>query len=214
MILENKLGRLTDAYTEYVKYSANAAADPARREQAALNAIAIAQKMMPPDSAVKEGVSEPAAFKVIDAVTNYKTLFPNGKNLSGAVLTIGSIYFNRKMFAKAAEYYDLIIAKGIENDEHYEALFLLGQCHFGRENWEAASKCFEKVWKNTVQDARKNQAYKLLLQSEFSRAKQAFASQAYKDAAQIFLSIESRYPGSEYGDVVLFKAGESFDPNR
>ena len=211
VILENKLGRLTDAYAEYVKYSANTAADPARREQAALNAVAIAQKMMPPDSSVKEGVLEPAAFKVIDAVTNYKTLFPNGKNLSGAVLTIGSIYFNRKMFAKAAEYYDLIIAKGLENDEHYEALFLLGQCHFGRENWEAASKCFEKVWKNTVPDARKNQAYKLLLQSEFSRAKQAFASQAYKDAAQIFLSIESRYPGSEYGDVVLFKAGESFE---
>ena len=85
VILENKLGRLTDAYAEYVKYSANTAADPARREQAALNAVAIAQKMMPPDSAVKEGVLESAAFKVIDAVTNYKTLFPNGKNLSGAV---------------------------------------------------------------------------------------------------------------------------------
>ena len=211
VILDSKLGHAADAYAEYLKYSANASADPARREQAALNAIAIAQKMMPPDSSVKEGVLEPAAFKVIDAVNNYKSLFPNGKNLSGALLTIGSIYFNRKMFAKAAEYYDMIISKGSENDEYYEALFLLGQSHFGRENWEAASKCFGKVWKNAAGAVRRSEAYKLLLQSEFSRAKQAFGSGAYKDASQIFLSIETRYPGSEYGDVVLFKAAESFE---
>jgi TolA-binding protein len=211
VILDNKLSRTADAYAEYLTYSANVSGDPVRREQAALNAIAIAQKMMPPDSSVKEGVLEPASFKVVDAVNNYKALFPKGKNLSGALLTIGSIYFNRKMFAKAAEYYDIIIGKGEENDEYYEALFLLGQCHFGRENWEAASKCFDKVWKNTSGAVRKSQSYKLLLQSEFSRAKQAMASQAYKDASQIFLSIETRYPGSEYGDVVLFKAAECFE---
>ena len=211
VILDSKLGRSADAYTEYLKYSTNVSADSVRREQAALNAIAIAQKMMPPDSSVKEGVLEPASFKVVDAVNNYKALFPNGKNLSGALLTIGSIYFNRKMFSKAAEYYDQIIDKGQENDEYFEALFLLGKSHFGRENWEAASKCFDKVWKNASGAVRRSEAYKLLLQSEFSRAKQAFASGAYRNASQIFLSIETRYPGSEYGDVVLFKAAESFE---
>ena len=210
LILDNKLNRSADAFGEYINFS-RSNADRGRREQAALNAIAIAQKMLPPDSAVAAGKIEASAGKVIEAVNNYKEIFPKGKHLGGALLTAGSVYFNRKMFEKAAEYYDLIISKIQPGEEYYEALFWLAQCHFGKENWEMASKTFEQVWKNSTNEAQRGMAQKFLLQSEFSRAKQAFAAQSYKNAAEIFLSIENRYPGSEYGDAVLFKAAESFE---
>ncbi|HEX7511544.1 MAG TPA: tetratricopeptide repeat protein, partial [Chitinivibrionales bacterium] len=211
LILDTKLNRNKEAYTEYLGLSKLSGIDAQRREQAALNAIALSQKMLPPDSAVEEGKIETSAGLVIDAVNNYASLFPNGKSLGSVLLTMGSIYFNRRMYTKAAQSYQAVIDKIAQGEDYFEALYLLGQCHYSIENWELASKAFEKVWKNSPNDQRRAAAQKFLLQSEFSRAKQTFAAQAYKAAAEIFLSIETRYPGSEYGDAVLFKAAECFE---
>jgi TolA-binding protein len=211
VILDNKLNRPADAFTEYIKFSKAKGTDPQRREQAALNAIALAQKTLPPDSVVEAGKIEASAAHVIEAVNNYKELFPDGKHLAGVLLSMGSIYFNRKMYAKAAESYTAVIDKIPPGEDYYEALFLLAQCHFGRENWEAASKAFDQTAKNSPSAMRRDAARKFFLQSEFARAKQVFAAQGYRNAAEIFLSIENRYPGSEYGDAVLFKAAECLE---
>jgi tetratricopeptide (TPR) repeat protein len=211
VILDTKLDKSSQSYDDYLAFSRMKDADEKRREQAALNAIAIAQKLLPSDTAAEEGKLEAPALKVIEAVNNYKALFPAGKSLPTVLLSAGSVYFNRKMYANAAEYYDLIVKKGTVNEDYYEALFLLGQCHFGKENWDLAAQSFEKVWKGSTDLARRGKAYKLLLQSEFSSAKQAFASGTYAKAGEAFLSVDQKYPGSEYGDVVLFKAAESFE---
>jgi cellulose synthase operon protein C len=211
VILDTKLDKGAQAYDNYLVFSKMPNADAARREQAALNAIAIAQRLLPADTAAEEGKLEGPALKVIDAVNNYKTLFPAGKSFSAVLLSAASVYFNRKMYANAAEYYDLIVKKGTVNEEYYEAEFLLGQCHFGKENWDLAAQAFEKVWKGSADATRRAKAYKLLLQAVFSSAKQAFASGAFARAGEAFLTIDQKYPGSEYGDVVLFKAAESYE---
>jgi|GEM_PF-998204 cellulose synthase operon protein C len=211
LILDSKLEKGAQAYDNFLAFSKMAGADSARREQAALNAISIAQRLLPTDTAAEEGKLDGPALKVIDAVNNYKTLFPAGKSLSKAILSAASVYFNRKMYANAAEYYEIIVKKGAVNEDFYEAEFLLGQCHFGKENWELATKAFEKVWKGSSDPSRRSAAYKLLLQSEFSLAKQTFESGAYGKAGEEFLAVDQKYPGSEYGDAVLFKAAESFE---
>jgi tetratricopeptide (TPR) repeat protein len=211
LILDTKIDKSAEAYAEYIKFSRIKNADGLRREQSAKNAIAIAQKMLPPDTSVEEGKLEVPALKVIEAVNNYKELFPDGASLNSVLLSAASVYFNRKMYANAAEFYETIIKKAEVNENYYEALFLLGQCHFGKENWELAARSFEKVWKSSTDSARRAKAYKLLLQSEFSNAKQAFASGAFAKAGDAFVAIDQKYPGSEYGDVVLFKAAESFE---
>jgi TolA-binding protein len=213
IILESKLNRGGDAFGEFIKFSRAKEVDSVQREQAALNAIAVAQKALPPDSAVMEGKMESAALRVVDAVSNYRELFPRGKNLASALLSAGSIYFNRKLFPKAADYYDMIASKvAAPGDEAYfEAMFLLAQCRFGLDDWEGASKAFEVVWRKSPQESRRQEAYKFLLQAEFSRAKKAVTAQSYRDAAGLFLAIENKYPGSEYGDAVLFKSAECFE---
>jgi len=47
LIYETKLNSANDAYTEYIKLSRTPGADQEKREQAALNALAIAQKQFP-----------------------------------------------------------------------------------------------------------------------------------------------------------------------
>jgi TolA-binding protein len=211
VILDSKIDKGEEAYAQYLKFSRLKEADPQRREQAALNAIAIAQKLLPPDSLAEEGKLDGPALKVVEAVNNYKDLFPSGKSTGTVMLNVASIYFNRKMFANAAGYYQEIVKKGTVNENYWEAMFLLGQCHFGKENWELAAEAFNKVWKGSADPTRRSKAYKLLLQSEFSNAKQAFSAGAFDKAAEAFLGIESKYPGSEYGDIVLFKASESYE---
>ncbi|HUI92680.1 MAG TPA: tetratricopeptide repeat protein [Chitinivibrionales bacterium] len=211
VLLDAKLDKSADAYAQYLAFSRNKSADAKRREQAAQNAVAIAQKMLPSDTAAEEGKLDSAALRVIEAVNNYKELFPTGPSLYSVLLTGASVYFNRKMYANAAEFYEAIVKTGVTNENFYEALFLLGQCHFGKENWDLAAQAYEKVWKGSGDAARKSKAYKLLLQSLFSSANQAFASGAFSKAASAFAAIDQNYPGSEYGDAVLFKAAESYE---
>ena len=167
--------------------------------------------MLPPDTLAEEGRLDGPALRVVEAVNNYRTLFPSGKSTGTVLLSVASIYFNRKMFANAADYYQQIVKGNAGGEEYWEAMFLLGQCHFGKENWELASAIFDKVWKGSSDANRRSKAYKLLLQSEFSNAKQAFAAGAFDKAAEAFLGMETKFPGSEYGDVALFKAAESYE---
>jgi TolA-binding protein len=213
LIYDTKLNnRSPDAYTEYIKLSRSKSADDDKREEAALNALAIAQKMLPPDDTLaSNGKTQELPDQFVSAVNNYRELFPDGKHLSAVLFTVGPIYFNKKLYAQAAEYFELIVKKGPQFDDYDAALFLLAECQFGLQNWLEASKDFELVWKSTSPKARRADAYKLLLQSEFARAKQAFSANNFKEAAQIFLSIEDRYPNSEYGDAVLFKAAECYE---
>ncbi len=211
VILDSKTDKNEAAYSQFLKFSRLKEADPQRREQAALNAIALAQRMLPPDTIAEEGKLDGYALKVIESVNNYKELYPKGKAAQTVLLTVAAIYFNRKMFANAAEYYQQIVNQGVVSEEYWEAMFLLGQCHFGKENWELAATWFDKVWKGSSDGQRRAKAYKLLLQAEFSNAKQAFTLGAFDKAAETFLAIDTKYPGSEYGDIVIFKAAESYE---
>jgi tetratricopeptide (TPR) repeat protein len=210
LILDQKLLKSDVAYTEYVNYSKMKNADASKREQAALNAIAIAQRDMPADSSVQEGKLEPGAVKVLEASANYIDQFPNGKSLSDVLFSMGALYFNRKMFSNAVKIYTRIIEKFPQTEDYYKAFFLTGQCYFGGENWTEASTAFELVWQKGS-SPQKEEARKLLLQSEYMHAKQILASSDFKSAARAFTGIEDRFPQSEYGDVVLFNAAESYE---
>jgi tetratricopeptide (TPR) repeat protein len=211
VILDTKLGRSLEAYNNFLEFSQIKNADLTRREKAALNAIAIAQKFIPQDTLFEAGKLDSFSLRLIEAGLNYKNLFPNGSSIDEVLLSMASVYFNRKMYSNALEFYDMVIKKGVINENYYEALFYLGQCHLEKENWQLAEKAFEKVYKDVSEPTRKNMAYKLLLQAKYSEAKQMFASNAFANAAEAFLSIDKNYPNSEYGDIVLFKAAESYE---
>lgn len=211
VILDTRLQDKPEAYNQYVSYSRLTMLDSARREQSALNAIAIAQSLLPPDSLVKEGSLDFAGLKVFEAINNYVELFPSGSSMSKVLMSMGAIYFNRHMFTRAIEVYEKVIQLGPQYKEYYEALLFSGQCHFGQENWPAAIKTLSKVWKESGDKNQQESSFKLLLQAEFLHAKKWFTVGDFQNAASAFTAIEQKYPGSEYGDVVLFNAAESFE---
>jgi TolA-binding protein len=211
VILDTKLYEKPLAFDRYVTFSRLEGMDTTRREQAALNAIAIAQSLLPADSTLTKGTVDFAAAKVVEAVENYCTQFPGGTSWGKVMLGLGAIYFNRHLFTNAAKIYERIASRGPGSPEYFEAQSLLGQCYFGEENWPAAIAAFEKVWKDSKDDQERAAAQKLLLQAEFLNAKRFFAAEDYTNAAILFKSIEDKYPGSEYGDVVLFNAAEAHE---
>lgn len=209
VILETKLFDRPQAFNEYRKFSQTTAFDSIRREQAALNAIAIAQSLLPADTLSAGGNLDFSAEKVVEAVNNYLKLFPNGSSFNKVLLGLGAIYFNRHMFTKAQEAYNKIVSKGPSEKEYYEALLFIGQCNFGEEKWMPAIAAFEKVWKGSESQIQQSIAYKYLLQSEFLNAKTILSKGNYEQAAVAFKTIDDKYPGSEYGDIVLFNAAEA-----
>lgn len=211
VILETKLFDKPQAYNEFMKFSRQSGIDSTKREQAALNAIAIAQSLLPADSVNSKGSLDLPAEKVVESVKNYFSLFPTGSSCNKVLLGLGAIYFNRQMFAEAQLVYQKIVSKGPSEKEYFEALLFVAQCNFGMENWSKAIELFEKVYIESGNHIQKGIAYKFLLQSEFIFAKGYIANAKYELAANAFLGIELKYPGSEYGDVVLFNAAEAFE---
>jgi TolA-binding protein len=185
--------------------------DSVRREQASLNAVEIAQSLLSTDSTSKKGQLDFAARKVIEAVQNYCTLFPDGQSTSQVLLNSGPVYFNRRMFENAIEQYEKIINKGPGSKDYYTALLLSAQCYFGQDKWQLASDAFKKVWKGSNDEGQTAEAVKLLLQSEFLYAKSLLTNKDYANAAIAFRHLEDQYPGSAYGDIALYNAAEAYE---
>ncbi|MBN1575025.1 MAG: tetratricopeptide repeat protein [Chitinispirillaceae bacterium] len=210
------LDRIDDkpgAFERFLAFSGYPGIDSARRETAALNAIAIAQSLLPPDSLAAKGSVDFAGAKLIEAVNNYTGLFPDGSSFAKVLFSMGGVYFNRRLFEKAADIYKQIIDADLPPEQHFEALLLLGQCRFGDEKWPEAATLFEIVWKKTPVEAQKTSAHTFLLQSRYFAAKEMMTKKMYEKAADAFKELDERFPGSEYGDIALFSAAEAWEKN-
>lgn len=212
IILDKKLKKKKRAYKAFISYSRLEHADRNRREQAALNAIAIAQGMLPLDSLVDTGKVETAAVKLIEAAKNYMEIFPEGESYTDVIMNMGSVYFNRKMYSSAIETYKIVTQnRKVKDKKYYDAGLIISKCYFGEEKWTKAAKGFEKVWKEAPQELQRKEAFTLLLQSKFLYAKQLDDAGAYKEAADAFYTIDKEHPLSEYCDVSLFNAAEAYE---
>lgn len=210
VINELKLGKKDVAFANYIDFSRNSGFDSARREQAALNALALAQQGLSSQT-VQDGVLDSLAKKVIEASENYYRLFPEGKSLSQVLMGTGAVYFNRKMFADALSYYNRVERMGTADNNYFDALMFTGQSYFGLEKYAGAALIFEKIWKECTDNEKRADAVKLLLQSEFLNAKHLFNSGEFQSAATSFRAIEDKYPGSTYGDMVLYNTAEAYE---
>ncbi|MCU0608648.1 MAG: tetratricopeptide repeat protein [Chitinispirillaceae bacterium] len=211
VILDTKTQERPRAFDRYFAFSKLENMDQSRREQAALNAVAIAQALLPPDSLVQKGTLEFAAAKVVEAISNYTSSFASGASINKLTLALGGIYFNRRMFSEAAAEYQKVIDKGPQDNDYFEALSFFGQCKYGEEDWPSAIAAFRKIWKASGDSLRSQSAYKLLMQSEFLNAKKFLAAADFARAAEFFSAIDEKYPGSEYGDIVLFSSAEAYE---
>lgn len=211
VLLDKKLLQKPEAYTQYLSLSRLAGVDSIRREQAALNAIALAQSMLPDDSLAKPGTLDFAGEKLVAAVENYRELFPGGSSYAAVQLSEAAVYFNRKMFTEAEAVYHQIIDSTKDTSARYEAMLLMGQCMFGQDRWVEAAAAFEEVWRSSSDAAKREDAYRFLLQSRFLYAKNLVVKEKFEAAADAFKFLDENYPGSEYGDIALFNAAESYE---
>ncbi|MGD9202374.1 MAG: tetratricopeptide repeat protein, partial [Chitinispirillia bacterium] len=216
IILDSKLNEKEKAYNAYISFSRLKNADEERREQAALNAIALVQKVAASDTGISDtgkhidSISYQTS-RIIKATENYVLLFPNGKSYTDVVMNMGSIYFNKKLYSEAISTYQIITKRGKFDPKYYNAGFLISKCLFGKEDWLRAAGGFEKVWKEAPDEFLRQEAFKLLLQSKFLYAEQLLRSGDYNKAAIEYRNIDRKYPGSEYGDITLFNSAEAFE---
>jgi len=211
--LLDRTGEKASAFERFMNFSRYPGVDSVRRETAALNAIAIAQLLLPPDSLIRPGEIDSAGGRLIKAVENYAACFPGGGSLAHVFFTMGGVYFNRRMFDKAAEVYQRIIDTQGFSSRHVEALLLLGQCRFGAEKWAEAVEIFDKVRIGASDESQRNQAYTFMLQSRYFGAKEMMNKKMYDKAASAFMEIDELFPGSEYGDIALFNSAEALEKN-
>ncbi|MBN1982598.1 MAG: tetratricopeptide repeat protein, partial [Chitinivibrionales bacterium] len=203
VIFETALSDRNRASAAYIRYSRWLSADSSRREQAALNAVALSQANPGSDS---------LGLDIHQAAANYCQLFPNGRSIDDVVLLEGAAYFNRGSYDKAIESYKRIAQKLPPNAKNVEAQFMIAKCFFGLEQWQKASEQFATVGQNPSCDTlRRSEALRYLMQSLFLHGKQLFDDKQYEESAAQYANLQRRFPESEVADKALFNAAEAYE---
>ena len=123
-VLDSKLGRLDDAYEEYIRVS-NDYLETGHQHEAALNAVSVADTLVK----MKYGKVDTVAFNIadiaklspealtpeetrlIEAYDNYLRLFPNGEYAPDFLAAAGSIYYNHKKIPEAKVYFQTLVKR-------------------------------------------------------------------------------------------------------
>ncbi len=212
VIFEKNLGDENFAARKYIEYSQKANADSSKREQAALNAVSLAQQFIASIEGQPESGPEISdTGLIVAAARNYLSLFPNGKKYDDVILSLGSFYFNRKEYDQAREVYRLVTSKKRKDRVYYEIRLLEGKCVFAKNKFIPAARVFEEVWKSAGTADYRQEAFNLMLQARYMYAKNLYEREDYAKAALAYTEIEDHFPNTEYGDIVLFNGAEAYD---
>ncbi len=210
VIYEQNLYNLDSARILYLSVSRRP--ETAHRQQAAINAIAVAQRIEETDKGEDGRVTE-REKNIIEACQNLVNLLPDNNETIDVAFIPASIYFNRRMFDNAQKIYSLIISKikDSSDSKRLEALLYQGQCYSGLKEFEMAEKVFNTLYSLAPDGKFREEAKARRVESAFQNAESKRHAKDYKVAALLFIAIERKYPDYSNMDIVLFNAADAYE---
>lgn len=210
LIYEQNLRKYEDARRTYLLVSARKGGK--HRQQAAINAIAMAQQLDEDNAPDKEGLTS-RDRKIIEACRNFAMLFPESPEVVEVASNAAAIFFNRKLFAKSLSAYEKIYArcKGSVEPLCLDALFYIAQSHSGLNDYLKAEENYARLFALAPMGSQRDEARKRMVEAAFQYADGKRQKQDYAAAAELFLAIEKKYPFYADMDIVLFNAADAYE---
>ncbi|MBL8029125.1 MAG: tetratricopeptide repeat protein, partial [Fibrobacteres bacterium] len=210
IIYEQNLFRLDSARTLYLDISRKP--ETAHKQQAAINAIAVSQRLEETEKG-EEGKVTAREQKIVDACQNYVNLLPENTETIDVAFIPASIFFNRRIYDRAYKVYELILSKikDPKDPKRFEALLYSGQCLSGLKDFEKAEKTFDELYQVASDGKFKDEAKVRRVEAAFQNAEIRRHAKDYAAAAALFLSIEKKYPEFINMDIVLFNAADAYE---
>ncbi|MFH0919481.1 MAG: tetratricopeptide repeat protein [Fibrobacterota bacterium] len=210
LIYEQNLGLFDEARVLYLDLSRRK--DEVHKHQAAINAIAAAQRL--PDGAGPDSAGLTLREnRIVEACQSYVNLFPERYEGIDVALIAASIFYNKKEYPRALKTYLRIVQRiGDKADaKRQEAMLYAGQCYTGLGDHVSAEKMFADLYAAASEGKTRDEARTRMVESAFQNAEQKRQAKDFAAAGELFLAMEKKYPDYVNMDIVLFNAATSFE---
>lgn len=242
LTLDAKLNQPDAAFGEYIQIS-NLYWGSKFQQEAAKNAIAIAQEMVQIDSLqrpevlplnigdMREQLEKNAANlrrslsfepiplsageqKLIEAIDNYLKLYPLEPESPARLSQAGSLCYNKNDFINSLKYYKTLLKHFPDDTLAHEAEYLVMESYFGNLDFRSVEVVAKRLLSKDASAEVKGKASQRLAEAIFLQAQSyAEASEHFK-AAEEYSRVAEEVPDAEFADLALFNAGLEYDNAR
>lgn len=225
-VLDTKLHRYKEAFEEYIHVS-NDYLEDAHREDAANNAIAVAQTLVDLSRTARDTTQitgmnlaqmTPQQLTeeekmLAEAFDNYIKLFPNSEKTASYLASAGALYYQHGQFNLARKYYKTMVTKFPKAQQQSVGLLSLMNSYFFLGKYLDAEYVAKKILQlEDIPPDQKEVAKKRIGESIYKNAEKLEQEEKYTDAAREFFRVytDAKYY-SEIADLALFNSGRDYE---
>ncbi|MBN2424676.1 MAG: tetratricopeptide repeat protein [Calditrichaceae bacterium] len=225
--LDGRLGRLEQAYEEYIRVS-NDYLETTYQQNAALNAVSIADSLVKlkygrKDTTVTFDFADlaklspesltPEETRLIEAYDNYIRLFPSGQYTPNFLAAAGGIYYNHKKFAEAKVYYQTLVKRFPGAEEKSLAMQSIMDSYFALGKFRDSEVIAKRIIGDpNISSEQKEFASKRMAAAIFKNAEYLQEQGDYFAAANEFVRVYTEAPDNQqYVEPALYNGGLNFE---
>ncbi|HGY56860.1 MAG TPA: tetratricopeptide repeat protein [Caldithrix abyssi] len=224
-VLDSKLGRLEEAFEEYIKVS-NDYLEESHQHEAALNAVAVADTLVKMKYGSIDTVSfniadiaklspealTPEETRLIEAYDNYIRLFPAGKYAPDFLAAAGSIYYNHKKIPEAKIYFQTLVKRFPGAKQKSLALRSIMDSYFALGKFKDSEIVAKRIMADQeIPEEQREFAAKRLAAAIFKNAEYLAEQGDYFGAANEFYRVYTETPEDpKFVEPALFNSGRNF----
>ena len=210
--LDARLGKFEKAYEEYIRVSNDYYLQTAHQQDAALNAVNVADTLVK----MKYGKSDtvkinfadiaklspeeltPEESRLVEAYDNYIRLFPTGEYTPEFLAAAGAIYYNHKKFAEAKVYYQTLVKRFPGAEEKNLAMSSIMDSYFALGKFQDSEIIAKKIVDDpAASEEQRKFAKQRMAQAIFKNAEYLRDQGDYFEAANEFLRVYKDAPYDE-----------------
>lgn len=225
-VLDTKLKKYDKAFEQYIRVSNDYLEDD-HREDAAINAIVVAQTMVNNSRAATDttrikgidlsqlAVQEftPEEKLLAEAFDNYIKLFPTGERTASYLASAGALYYQHRQYDLARKYYKTMVTKFPEAQQRSVGLISLMNSYFFLGKYRDAEFVARKIVATEGLPAEQvDIARKRIGESIYKNAEMLEQEEKYLEAAREFYRVytDASYY-KEIVDVALFNSAQNYE---
>lgn len=192
-------------------------ADSTRNRSDSLSTFAKMQKIITDgDSAswarMKPEPLLPEEERLIKAYRNFVVQFPNDPESAVVLANIGTIYYNKRHFNEALQYFNTLLAHFPNSPAATQAQLTALDSYFGKRDYASTEILAKRIQtKSNLPPEIREKAKRRLAESIYLQAEALAGEKKYLEAAREYRRVVEEVPDALFADKALFQAGVQFD---
>jgi len=154
----------------------------------------------------------PEEKQLIEAYRNFVIQFPKDPESAVVLANIGTIYYNKRHFNEALQYFNTLLAHFPNSPAASQAQLTALDSYFGKRDYASTEILAKRIQtQSQLPPELREKAKRRLAESIYLQAEALAGEKKYLQAAKEYRRVVEEVPDALFADKALFQAGVQFD---